>query len=184
VLYWWTPHVRGFETALREQIEYSVIPFDQDSDSLEFLWLVDGEIEEEVESGIYYAFGIEGIHTVTTIVHDGAEVDTVLWTVTVAPDGVNDDPDGLLPTEVTLYPAAPNPFNNTVSISYSLPAHTQVSLQVFDLGGRLVETLVDGRLDAGRYTSVWNADNQSAGIYFYRLQAGTFQQTKKLTLVK
>jgi len=78
----------------------------------------------------------------------------------------------------------PNPFNSTTTIVFNLMDEQYVSLQVFDLTGRLVDTLVDDRLSAGRFTSVWNADLHAAGVYFYRLQAGSFQQTKKLTLVK
>ncbi|MBT3231749.1 MAG: T9SS type A sorting domain-containing protein [Calditrichaeota bacterium] len=185
VLYWWNPHGRQFEVNLHDQIEFNAIPFNPESDSLDFLWLVDDEIEEEVEDGIFYSFDTDGIHTVAAIVHDGAEVDTVLWSVTVVdPNSTNDNSDGLLPTEVTLYPATPNPFNNTVKLEFSLPVQGYVSLQLFDLTGRLVETLVEERLEAGGFSAVWNADMQVAGVYFYRLNAGHFQQTKKLILVK
>jgi hypothetical protein len=185
VLYWWNPHGRQFEVNLHDQIEFNAIPFNPESDSLDFLWLVDDEIEEEVEDGIFYSFDTVGIHTVAAIVHDGAEVDTVLWTVTVVdPNSTNDNSDGLFPSEVTLYPATPNPFNNTVKLEFSLPVQGYVSLQLFDLTGRLVETLVEERLEAGRFSAVWNADMQVAGVYFYRLNAGHFQQTKKLILVK
>ncbi|MBC8466014.1 T9SS type A sorting domain-containing protein, partial [bacterium] len=92
--------------------------------------------------------------------------------------------DNSLPTEFALHSAYPNPFNATTTIGFSLPEQMQVSLQLFDLTGRLVETLIDDRLEAGRFDAVWNADMQAAGVYFYRLQAGDFVQTRKLMLVK
>jgi len=92
--------------------------------------------------------------------------------------------NSLTPDSYTLNDAFPNPFNSTTTIGFNLMDEQHVSLQVFDLTGRLVDTLVDERLGAGRFTSVWKADLQAAGVYFYRLQAGSFQQTKKLTLIK
>jgi len=55
---------------------------------------------------------------------------------------------------------------------------------LFDLSGPLVETLADEQLSAGRFVVVWNAYLQAAGVYFYRIKAGSFQQTKILMLVK
>lgn len=69
----------------------------------------DGEVDEdELDAGLFYQFRALGEHSVTGIVHDGAEVDTIEWSITVEePDGVNDGSDSMPPTEVTLYPAAP-----------------------------------------------------------------------------
>ena len=57
VLYWWRPHERQLEANVRQQIEFSVIPFNPDSDSLDYLWLIDGEDDGDVEDGIYTSFG-------------------------------------------------------------------------------------------------------------------------------
>jgi hypothetical protein len=74
----------------------------------------------------------------------------------------------------------PNPFNPSTEISYNLPAPGHVSLKIFDLLGREIETLVDAFQGAGQKSVSWNAGNLSSGVYFYRLQAGRFSQTKKL----
>ena len=95
-----------------------------------------------------------------------------------------DEANSLTPDAYMLNDAFPNPFNSTTTIGFNLKDEQHVSLRVFDLSGRLVETLINGRLEAGKFRAVWNADLQAAGVYFYRLQAGSFQQTKKLTLVK
>jgi hypothetical protein len=78
----------------------------------------------------------------------------------------------------------PNPFNPMTTIQYSLANTGNVSLKIYDVLGREVATLVNGRQAAGEYTVQFNAANLASGIYFYRLQAGDFVQTKKMMLVK
>jgi hypothetical protein len=78
----------------------------------------------------------------------------------------------------------PNPFNPSTTIRYQLPVASEVKLEVYDVLGKKVATLVSERQAAGYYQYVWNADGLTSGVYFYRLQAGTFTQTKKMILVK
>jgi hypothetical protein len=84
----------------------------------------------------------------------------------------------------TLAQNYPNPFNPMTTIQYSLANTGNVSLKIYDILGREVATLVNGRQAAGEYTVQFNAANLASGIYFYRLQAGDFVQTKKMMLVK
>lgn len=78
----------------------------------------------------------------------------------------------------------PNPFNPSTTIPFSIKQNTFVSLKVFDIVGREVATILNGDMKAGNYTRQWNASGLSAGIYFYRLSAGKFIETKKLILLK
>jgi hypothetical protein len=78
----------------------------------------------------------------------------------------------------------PNPFNPTTTISFSLPSKSFVALKVFDVLGREVVTIISEELLAGSYTRHWNASNIASGIYYYRLQAGSFIETKKLVLLR
>lgn len=78
----------------------------------------------------------------------------------------------------------PNPFNPSTTITFALPSQSFVSLKVFDLIGREVATLVSEELTAGYHSRNWNAESVSGGIYFYRVRAGNFTETKKLLLVK
>jgi len=99
--------------------------------------------------------------------------------------GVEDDPSlSALPTAFTLEQNVPNPFNPTTSISYTLPASHHVVLKVYDARGREAALLVDKTQAAGRHTVTFNAVNLPSGVYTARIQAGTFTETKKLTLMK
>jgi hypothetical protein len=89
-----------------------------------------------------------------------------------------------LPKTFVLEQNYPNPFNPTTVISYQLPVASEVSLKLFDVLGKEVATLVNERQEAGAYNYTLNASNLSSGVYFYRLQAGNFVQTKKMMLIK
>jgi N-acetylneuraminic acid mutarotase len=78
----------------------------------------------------------------------------------------------------------PNPFNPSTTIRYQLPVASEVKLEVYDVLGKKIATLVNERQSAGSYQVVWNASGLSSGTYFYRLQAGTFVETKKMIMVK
>ncbi len=83
----------------------------------------------------------------------------------------------------------PNPFNPTTEIRYDLPQPSQVKIQIFDLQGRLVKTLINKEQPAGHHSVIWDARNSaghkvSTGLYFYRMQAGSFNQVKRMILLK
>jgi len=98
--------------------------------------------------------------------------------------------DDLVPTRYALHNNVPNPFNPLTSIKYDLPRASHVSLCIFDVSGRLVRVIVDGEMQQpGRHEAVWNGrDNAgrgvAAGLYFYRLTADTFTDTRRMLLVK
>jgi hypothetical protein len=86
--------------------------------------------------------------------------------------------------EVTLMPALPNPFNPVTRIGYLLPKTATVRLTVFDVQGKLVERLVAGTQPAGEHVVEWDATGRVSGIYFYRLVAGDYTETRKMILLK
>jgi len=89
-----------------------------------------------------------------------------------------------LPEKFVLYQNYPNPFNPTTTIRFSLPQRSYGTLKVFDVLGREVATLVNGELNAGEHSVVFNAKNLPSSVYFYRLQAGNFVEQKKMVVVK
>ncbi len=89
-----------------------------------------------------------------------------------------------VPTQYRLEQGFPNPFNPTTTIEFSLPHSEHVTLIIYDQLGQEIETLVADYLAAGEYSVEWNAGIRPSGVYYYRLQAGSFLQTKKLVLLK
>lgn len=90
----------------------------------------------------------------------------------------------VIPAEMDLKQNYPNPFNPSTIISYELPQDSAVRLEVYDLTGRQVATIVNGNVSAGRHSVNFDAENLSSGIYLYRLQAGNQIITRKLTVLK
>ncbi|MDZ7724951.1 MAG: FlgD immunoglobulin-like domain containing protein [candidate division KSB1 bacterium] len=94
-----------------------------------------------------------------------------------------------LPEDFALEQNYPNPFNPSTSIHYALPADNQVTVQIFDVTGKLVTTLVNTQQKAGYHTVVWNGTDRygnqvATGIYFYHLKSGDFTQTRKMMFAK
>jgi len=90
----------------------------------------------------------------------------------------------VIPTEYALYNAYPNPFNPQTTIKYDLPEDSKVRLVVYDLLGREAMVLADEQRPAGQHTVRFDAGSLPSGMYIYRIQAGSFVQTKKLVLVR
>lgn len=90
----------------------------------------------------------------------------------------------LVPNEFALEQNYPNPFNPSTKISFSIPVQGNVSLKIFNVIGQQVDEIVNENLSAGNYSFNWNASDQTSGIYFYKLQAGDFVETKKMVLLK
>jgi len=96
----------------------------------------------------------------------------------------------LVPGQFSLQQNHPNPFNPSTIISFTLPSDSSVQLRIYDVAGKLVRDLIDGQtMWAGTRQAVWDGRDDggkavSAGVYFYRLDAGQFSQTKRMTLVK
>ncbi|SYZ74072.1 conserved exported hypothetical protein [Candidatus Zixiibacteriota bacterium] len=97
--------------------------------------------------------------------------------------------DKPLPTEFALRQNAPNPFNPSTAIVYDLPKATNVHLEIYNVLGQKVKTLVDEYQNAGTQIVIWDGYDQSgasvaSGVYFYRISAGDFNATKKMMMLK
>jgi len=115
------------------------------------------------------------------LVGDDQVLDTV-WFNNEEGTSTGDDVD--LPLEFALKQNYPNPFNPTTQIQFALPQATEVRIDVFNVMGQRVATLVNGAQNAGYHTVTFDANRLASGVYIYRMQAGSFVQTQKMLLVK
>jgi hypothetical protein len=97
--------------------------------------------------------------------------------------GIEDD-EKSLPTEFDLLQNYPNPFNPRTTIRYNLPEQAHVNITIYDILGRKVETLVNENRQAGYHQVTWDAAEHATGIYFYRIVAGDFSESYKMTMIK
>ncbi|MEJ2617339.1 MAG: T9SS type A sorting domain-containing protein, partial [Ignavibacteriaceae bacterium] len=97
---------------------------------------------------------------------------------------VSVDEKNSLPIEFTLMQNYPNPFNPTTSIQYSIASRQFVELKIFNVLGQEIKTIVNEEKPAGNYQVEFNAANLPSGVYFYRIQAGSFNQVRKMLLIK
>ncbi|MCK4510449.1 T9SS type A sorting domain-containing protein, partial [bacterium] len=96
---------------------------------------------------------------------------------------------GEMPLVFRLVQNAPNPFNPVTKVAYHVPRESEVTIRVYDVSGRVVTTLVDGVVEAGRHAAVWNGRNDAgesvgSGIYFCTMEAPDFHDSRKMTLLK
>jgi hypothetical protein len=91
---------------------------------------------------------------------------------------------GVTPERFALEQNYPNPFNPSTTIRYSMPERSMVSMKVFDALGREVAELVRGEQTAGLHEVRFDGSNLSSGVYYCRMQAGNFSDTRKLLLMK
>lgn len=90
----------------------------------------------------------------------------------------------IYPSELNLFRNYPNPFNTSTTIRYDLPEPSDVTINIYDILGRKVETAFSQRQQAGLHSLIWQAEDYTSGIYFYKLTTADFSQTKKMILLK
>ena len=150
-----------------------------------FTWLEDPYFSGLTNDDII-SIAVRDENTATAIVRgtnsDGVAT-TTLITVSSEPLSVDDD-GNILPSEYSLEQNFPNPFNPSTTIQFSIPEPSFVTLEIFNALGEKITTLVSKELNAGNHRYEWNPETQPGGIYFYKLSTNSFQQTKKLVLLK
>jgi hypothetical protein len=128
--------------------------------------------------GSFSAYGSGGVNIYP-------EVGASHFTLTVVYSALNTN-DDMMPKEFALHQAYPNPFNPTTTITFDVPAqtHSNASLRIYDITGRLVATLVDEQLTTGTHTLQWQPVNLSSGLYIVQLKAGQKIFNQKITFIK
>lgn len=117
-------------------------------------------------------------------VGEGSPTDDFVWSFTIETIIGVDDEYGKIPQEYVLSQNHPNPFNPVTSIEFAIPKDGEISLTLYDINGREIEKLATGIFRAGYHSIDWDASNLSSGIYFYRLNAPGYVDTKKMILLK
>ena len=142
------------------------------------------EPQQEVELWVYYR-PEEGVNRERTIfiLSDDPDEPEVFVQASGEVKGIGDI-DPVIPLHFTLDPAYPNPFNSNTSITYSLPRASTITLKLYDLSGRMVSDMFNGRQEAGLHSAIVNADAWASGLYFVRLEAGGEVFTRKVMLVR
>ncbi len=144
--------------------------------------------QDSTEFGV--RFNVEGwseaVHRFALKVeHNAAGGDVLIpITLTISEDASVGGDLNVVPTQFGLTGVYPNPFNSMLKIDFDIVDPGQVSLQIFDLTGRLVASLIDENLVAGSHSAAWNGTHVTSGLYFVRLQSGEKIQTVKTALVK
>jgi len=138
--------------------------------------LCDDDIHFVYTSDRYAGNWLQGIHPQVAVAYMYRSVRTLPYIEGVA--------EGSLPAEVALLQNYPNPFNGISDFGFQIADLADVSLTIYDVLGREVATLVNERLAPGVYRRRWDATGQPSGVYFYRLSAGSYVETKKLVLLR
>ena len=130
-------------------------------------------------------YNIPGIYNVTLTATNSLGNDSLIKSCYIEViEAVYVNEDGISPNEFILYQNYPNPFNPTTTISWQQPIESKVSITVYDILGNEFENIVDEVMPAGRHTINFSADQLPSGIYFYKIIAGNFVETKKMMLLK
>ena len=171
-----------------DSLIFNISAFDIDNDTLTYGWMLDG-IEDINTIGTNYLLRTEkkqtGYHELTVYVSDNDTTVSVNWEIIIkAATGVGKDNLSAVPSEFQLYQNYPNPFNPITIIKFSIPKPAYITVKVFNILGEEIVTLVSEKMYPGTYTTEWNASQYPSGVYFYRIQAGEFMETRKLLLLK
>ncbi len=117
------------------------------------------------------------------VANEGSDNVSILINLTTQTD-VDDHVTESLPICFNISQNYPNPFNASTLIQYSLTEPSDVSIEIYDILGRKIETLFQAEQQAGYHQVIWDAEDASSGMYFYRIQAGDYSEAKKMLLLK
>jgi hypothetical protein len=149
---------------------------------VDFLWLCDSAILIDEFGGFLVKARMHVVPMVA--VTNPAFSSLLLLTYGMAGGVEGSAPTEGLPTRFALGQCYPNPFNPSTTLKYALPIRSHVTLRIFNTLGQEIATLVNEIREAGYHSAEWNAGGVSSGVYFYRLQADDFVQTRKMVVLR
>ncbi|MBD3165389.1 T9SS type A sorting domain-containing protein [bacterium] len=173
---WYTPYF-GETDPINFQL---VIDFDENVLYFEYVDSGTTGWDSDATVGVENQTGSDGLSMPASIINNGT---TVMWYQPIL-DVEEGDATAELPTSYSLEQNYPNPFNPTTDIAFNLAAPQHVTLSVYNVMGQQVANLVNQPMQAGRHTVSFNGADLASGVYFYGIQAGSFQQMKRMVLMK
>jgi hypothetical protein len=171
--------------------KFAVSVSDPNGDPITYTWVVNNSVVKTGPDSTYTGIFTDPHNTAKTVMAifadpDGLK-DSISWAFTITKV---ESEQGIIPTEFSLGQNYPNPFNPSTMISFALPNAAPVFFEIFNTLGIKVRTLMAGEMrNAGLFTVSWDGKSDSgvnmpSGVYLYRLHAGTFGASKKMTLLK
>ncbi|MBL0062443.1 MAG: T9SS type A sorting domain-containing protein [bacterium] len=146
---------------------------------------VEGAQEREITLNADLSTFRDDIHHLSLSIYNDVLDTTIILPVTIdITTDITDRPGELIPREYSLAQNYPNPFNPNTTIQYTLKESGLTTLTVYNIAGQKVAQLVNGRQEAGAYTVNFDAARLPSGMYFYRLESGSFSQAAKMILLK
>ena len=140
------------------------------------------QANEEVVLTVFFTPLADSVYIGRLVINSGDDVlEVQLQGRGIPPDDLKEPPEVVREFSLHTYP---NPFNNQTTFVFNLPGEQTVSLHIYDLSGREVAKVLDGRRKAGTYQAVWDATGVPSGVYLYRFEAGSFVKASKLVLVR
>lgn len=163
-----------------DSLQLAVNGYDQFGNSVYVNPAWQTNIGEISSNGLFKSFELGTATIIATDLLTGKKCNATVFVSDVVPV----EQEKVLVTEFNLYQNYPNPFNPVTKISYSIPQTAFVKITIYNILGQVVTVLTDMEQQPGKYEVVFNASTLSSGIYFYRMHAGDFVQTKKIILLK
>jgi len=167
----------------RNHEEFYIIRTDMEGEPI-WTTFYGGQSNEDCRSIMVHP---DGSYAIAGSTRSFGEASSNYWLVRTGVDPANSIVtllDPAFPSQFVVGASYPNPFNNSVQLSYSLPRSSQTSIRIYDQLGKQVAELYNGRLQAGQHSLNWDGYGQNSGTYFIRVDAGTMMATQKVTLVK
>ena len=131
-------------------------------------------------AGSYTRSDSTGLDSIVTIPMPNALLETARWTTTVGINQIGSE----IPVSYSLHQNYPNPFNPSTNIKFDIPEAGDVRITVYDALGKEVSVLFNQRLQPGSYETEFDASGFGSGVYFFRIEAGRFSETKRMLLIK